>query len=112
MADNVDFSVAVRAGDKFANDKVMRGRSMLIKRNAGWRMSPATASQISTLEKRIKSGMSDDMKLRLTKGEAADILTKFMNGFKKRIEKEQKIEAKKLLSIEKKRKHQVKIGPL
>ncbi|TIC60773.1 ResIII-domain-containing protein [Wallemia mellicola] len=112
LVKDVDFDMAIKASDKFANEKLMRGRSTLILRDAPWRKSPATNVQLNTLEKRLKGDLNEDMRKRLSKGDAADMITRLMNGYKRRAEKQQKQAMKEHKEAEKKRNKMVKVGPL
>lgn len=112
LVKDVDFKLAIKASDKLAAEKLMRGKAALVRRDAPWRKGPASKVQLNTLEKRLKGSLNGDMKSRLLKGDAADMITRLMNGYKRRAEKQQKQAMKDLKAMEKKRKRIVQVGPL
>ncbi|KAJ5908240.1 ATP-dependent helicase IRC3 [Penicillium taxi] len=115
VASGSDLETAVRAADTYANDKFEK---RYITSWQPWRQTTATAAQIKMLNKsRIRDGelKSGD----LTRGQAADMITKLKFGGKKRFKNmeatqrklQQKENAKNELN-ELKRRTDVKVGPL
>ncbi|KAJ6021436.1 ATP-dependent helicase IRC3 [Penicillium herquei] len=112
IASGPDLETAVRAADTFAADKFEK---RYISSRQPWRQSPATSAQIAMLNKaRIRDGQ-----LRvgdLTRGQAADIITKLKHGGKKRYKdiaaKKRKVQKKEIALNELRQRTDVKVGPL
>lgn len=115
IASGPDIETAVRAADTFANSKF---EQRYITSWQPWRQSPATAAQLKTLNKaRIREGnlTPED----LTRGKAADMITKLKFGGKKRFKEigvqqrkvQREAQAMNQLS-ELQRRTDVKVGPL
>lgn len=117
---------AIRGCDNFAKTNVMKGplASGLFK-TARWRRTPATASQKKFLAQRwakfkkeaSEDGDSPPDKLAsMTKGEAANIITRLKHGALSRYQKRAKAEARKAAALDKERqrkaRERVRVGPL
>lgn len=116
IANNLStFEAAVRAADTYAKEKY--GVSYILT-SAPWRRSPASPQQIEFLNKfreeskRLKAGS-------ITKGRAADWITKLKFGARGRVNRMRREKSKAQRSIEKKEKwrelqqrSQVKVGPV
>jgi len=124
-ADNL--SDAVRGCDTYAIKKVIRGSiAQGILRSARWRQAAATEKQKALvgkhLLKRNKLGdpLSEDTRLTklatMTKGEAANIITRLKHGAQSRFEKKMKAAAKVVQADSKEKLRQareaVAVGPL
>lgn len=115
IASGSDFETAVRAADTYASDKF---EEHFIASWKPWRQNPATAGQVKLLNQaRIRKG-----KVRagdLTRGQAADMITKLKFGGKRRFKQnederrkaEREADAANRLSELQKR-TEVKVGPL
>ncbi|KAI9100521.1 P-loop containing nucleoside triphosphate hydrolase protein [Phlyctochytrium arcticum] len=86
-----DFEYAVRAADTWIK---IEGLFSMAKRDARWRLGPATTSQISLLAK-LHLTQSDYEAGLLTKGQAADLITLSLQGAKGKA-REARAEEKKL----------------
>ncbi|CAO1631835.1 unnamed protein product [Sympodiomycopsis kandeliae] len=95
----LDLETTIRLCDNFATTKILHSNPInsLIRRDAPWRKTPATASQRALVQKRLKGkgknkdSINDEEKdesTDLTKGKASEILTRLKFGFKKRWESE------------------------
>ncbi|KAI9930169.1 hypothetical protein ASPWEDRAFT_23894 [Aspergillus wentii DTO 134E9] len=119
IASATDLDTAVRAADTFASSEF---EEHYIASWKGWRRYPATTSQIQVLNKakvrNEKLGPSD-----LTRGQAADMITKLKHGGKKRftasaserqaLQKREKKREKDARELEKlKQREDVKVGPV
>lgn len=112
IATGPDLETAVRAADTYAGGKFEK---RYISSKQPWRQSPATSAQIAMLNKaQIRDG-----KLRvgdLTRGQAADIITKLKFGGKKRFKamevKKRKIQRKEDALNELRQRTDVKVGPV
>jgi len=112
---------AVRAADLFVERKVLQGfQSRVLFRNARWRFEPATPSQITLLSKKkqtapVEGGKGWDPST-LTKGEAANLITRFKHGIQAYYERKlvQREKAAKAIAKEQFRVNSqlVKVGPL
>ncbi|PYH48906.1 DEAD/DEAH box helicase [Aspergillus saccharolyticus JOP 1030-1] len=107
-----DFEGCVRSADTFAAT-VFENRNISVRQ--AWRRQPATQPQLDRLNKaKIRSGkiLASD----LTRGQAADLITKLKHGGKKRFSKvmktRQAAEIKARQFEELKRRTEVKVGPL
>ncbi|KAF5374878.1 hypothetical protein D9758_000323 [Tetrapyrgos nigripes] len=84
---------AIRGCDTYVKTKVIRGNLALgLLRSARWRKTPATEQQIKFVGKRWSKRSDDsDKKLEnLTKGEAANIITRLKHGAQSRHQKQRK----------------------
>ncbi|KIM85139.1 hypothetical protein PILCRDRAFT_817121 [Piloderma croceum F 1598] len=94
----VNLSDAVRGCDTYAKTKVVFGPMALgLLRSAKWRRAPASESQTNFVAKRrgVSSIEGDELEQglgSLTKGEAANIITRLKHGAKKRYDKKTKAE--------------------
>lgn len=115
IASGPDLETAVRAADTFASNKF---EERYIASWKPWRQNPATPSQIQMLNKaRIRNG-----RLRtgdLTRGQAADMITKLKFGGKRRFReveaKQRQVQRKEAAAnelAELRRRTDVKVGPL
>jgi len=112
---------AVRGADLFVERKLLRGfQSRVLFRNARWRFEPATPSQIDFLSQKrqtapIEGGKGWDP-MTLTKGEAANLITRFKHGVQAYYEKKmvQQEKAAKAIAKERLRANNqlVRVGPL
>ncbi|KZT02640.1 P-loop containing nucleoside triphosphate hydrolase protein [Laetiporus sulphureus 93-53] len=127
-----NLSDAIRAADKYATVKVVQGHfAMELRRGAKWRQASATDSQKAFIRKRWKIRESDEFmehiadeqqqdkaqKLsRLTKGEAANIITRLKHGAQSRYEKKVKQQQRAMKALQKERlrkaREHVEVGPL
>ncbi|KAF4605167.1 hypothetical protein EYR40_003950 [Pleurotus pulmonarius] len=124
---------AVRACDTYARTKVIHGPMVQgLLRTAKWRKALATESQKSIIAKRwqkrpASSGLLDgkpnpkhatleERLARMTKGEAANIITRLKHGAQARYDKKVKANAKaqKIVASEEARRarYEVKVGPM
>lgn len=110
-----DLDQAVRAADTYASSIF---ETSIISTRQRWRSAPATASQIAMLNKR-RVHKEAFLPEELTKGQAADMITKLKFGLKKRISAAQtqqrrrkRLVAEKQEFEELKRRGDVKVGPL
>lgn len=109
------FGEAVRAADKFAKEKMP---FFAISKNASWRRTPASDTQIAFINK-IRDESEKLEKGSITKGQAADWITKIKHGARGRFNKitiakrkAERITMKKDKFQEMQRKAQVKVGPV
>ncbi|KAF7310867.1 DEAD-box family helicase [Mycena chlorophos] len=93
---------AIHGCDSYVENKVLYGQMALgILRTARWRKAPATDNQKKLVAKRWGKRLADSEQVRnekiaqLTKGQAADIITRMKSGAMGRFDKELKV-AKKL----------------
>ncbi|KAK7468850.1 putative ATP-dependent helicase IRC3 [Stygiomarasmius scandens] len=109
---------AIRGCDTYVKTKVVRGPlAMGLLRSARWRRSPATPQQIKFVAKRWSKRMDNPDQLdNLTKGEAANIITRLKHGAQARYQKKAKtasaaakIAAKEML---RRSRETVQVGPL
>ncbi|OOF89894.1 hypothetical protein ASPCADRAFT_135615 [Aspergillus carbonarius ITEM 5010] len=112
IATATDFESAIHAADTFAASEF---DERYISTRQPWRQYPATASQVTMLNKaKIRDGRiaSGD----LTRGQAADLITKLKFGGKKRFEKTQKkrraVDEKAREMAELRRREEVRVGPV
>ncbi|KIJ68505.1 hypothetical protein HYDPIDRAFT_106705 [Hydnomerulius pinastri MD-312] len=113
---------AVKGCDTYVSKKVLRGSMALgLLRSAKWRHAPATDSQKDFINKRKgKRAMDKESVLeataRLTKGEAANIITRLKHGAQSYYEKKAKQERRGLQTAEKERlrvsRETIQVGPL
>lgn len=115
-------SDAIRGCDTYATQKILRGSLALgLLRTAKWRKAPASDSQKNFIQKRrIKRALDQHTAAatleNITKGEAANIITRLKHGAKAHYEKKAR-EAKKIFQLaekERRRKERetVQVGPL
>ncbi|RAH71721.1 DEAD/DEAH box helicase [Aspergillus aculeatinus CBS 121060] len=112
IASVADFEAAVRAADTFAGAEF---EERYISAHQPWRRQPATPPQLERLNKaKIRDGTITAKDI--TRGQAADIITKLRHGGKKRFAKkikERQVAADKAREFEDlKRRTEVKVGPL
>ncbi|KAJ6604602.1 P-loop containing nucleoside triphosphate hydrolase protein [Mycena vulgaris] len=121
-----DLSGAIRGCDTYVKAKVVFGQMALgLLRSARWRRAPATEQQKKLIEKRwgkrkLESDSEVDSKAEriaaLTKGEAANILTRLKHGAQARYEKKVKVATKTAQKSEKeflrRAREDVQVGPL
>ncbi|KAL4069656.1 DEAD-box family helicase [Scleroderma yunnanense] len=105
--------------DTYAAQKVLRGgQSLSLLRTASWRKTPASESQKAMILKRWgkrEDGITQKLQ-NLTKGEAANIITRLRHGAQAYYEKKAKEARKKLMADEKERERKkrevVQVGPM
>ncbi|KAJ7783732.1 P-loop containing nucleoside triphosphate hydrolase protein [Mycena maculata] len=121
-----DLSDAVRGCDTYVKAKVVFGRMQLgLLRSAKWRQTPASESQKNFVAKRwgkrkFESDSESENKAekiaKLTKGEAATIITRLKHGAQSRYEKKVKVALKTAKETEKedlrRSREDVRVGPL
>ncbi|KAJ6575059.1 P-loop containing nucleoside triphosphate hydrolase protein [Mycena capillaripes] len=121
-----DLSDAVRGCDTYVKAKVVFGQMALgLLRSARWRMAPASETQKNFVAKRWgkrKFDSDSDAESRaekiatLTKGEAANIITRLKHGAQARYEKKVKVATKTAQKSEKevirRAREDVRVGPL
>jgi ATP-dependent helicase IRC3 len=112
IASGPDLETTVRAGDTFASSKF---EEHYISSRKAWRQNPATSSQIQMLNRaRIRTEKVSQEGL--TRGQAADMITKLKFGGKKRYEtmltQRRKTQKKEEEMSELRRRTDVKVGPL
>ncbi|KAF8632559.1 hypothetical protein AX15_001769 [Amanita polypyramis BW_CC] len=123
-----NLSDAIRGCDTYVQAKIAKGEmSGRLSRSANWRKKPASESQRQLIGKRwrIRPGLYDGFsseeermqKIRdLTKGQAANILTRLKHGAQARFEKRLKENTRVLHTMQKERdrvaREVVKVGPL
>lgn len=115
LATATTFDAAVRAADTFAKERVPY---QIVSKHAGWRRYPATQNQVDYLNK----FRGDDEKLTVdtvTKGKAADQITKLKHGARGRFgriiagrKKVQKKQEKKEQWEKLQQSQQVRVGPV
>jgi len=118
----MSLSDAVKGCDTYAETKVVFGRMALgLRRSAKWRKAPASESQKKFVARRrgISSDEMDESEHaldKLTKGLAANIITRLKHGAKKRYEKktkdEKKAAQKSIKESRRKARETVEVGPL
>lgn len=106
------FTDAVHAGDTFASKTFPR---YIVGKDQAWRKAPATSGQLEFLNK-LRAVGGQLTKEQITKGKAADMITKVKFGAKGRLEKmrllQRGLERKDGKMAELKRREQVRVGPL
>ncbi|KAJ7125631.1 P-loop containing nucleoside triphosphate hydrolase protein [Mycena crocata] len=121
-----DLNAAVRASDTYVTAKVVFGQMALgLLRSARWRTAPASEGQKVFVAKRwgkrkFYSDSEDESKAErieaLTKGEAANIITRLKHGAQARYEKKVKVAKRTAEKSEKeslrRSREDVKVGPL
>lgn len=112
IASGPNLETAVRAADTFASSKF---EERYISARKPWRQNPATSSQLQMLNRaRIRTEKVNQEGL--TRGQAADMITKLKFGGKKRYEKimtqRRKIQQKEEEVAELRRRTDVQVGPL
>jgi ATP-dependent helicase IRC3 len=112
IASGPDLETTVRAGDTFASSKF---EEHYISSRKAWRQNPATSSQIQMLNRaRIRTEKVSQEGL--TRGQAADMITKLKFGGKKRYEtmltQRRKTQKREEELSELRRRTDVKVGPL
>ncbi|GAW06115.1 P-loop containing nucleoside triphosphate hydrolase protein [Lentinula edodes] len=113
-----DLSEAIKGCDTYAKTKVVFGPMAIgLLRSARWRKAPATPQQIALVTKRLKKTLDDDHELKnITKGEAANIITRLKHGAKRRHDQKVKQASVATKAAEKERarraREEVRIGPL
>lgn len=115
IAKSESFVDAVHAADTFASEKFHRAT---VAHSQAWRKSPATDGQLNFLNK-LRDEDNQFTAEQITKGKAADMITKLKFGARGRF---QKLEAAKKKNVEENKKlnqvamirqrEQVKIGPI
>ncbi|KAI0695173.1 P-loop containing nucleoside triphosphate hydrolase protein [Cytidiella melzeri] len=114
---------AVKGCDMYVRSQVLPGGSVIgILRTAQWRRQPATANQKAFVLKRWEKRLAMDSSSaqhdvsRLTKGEAANIITRIRHGAQARYEKKAKEEKKATAALLKEQlraaREHVTVGPL
>ncbi|KAF8640629.1 hypothetical protein AX17_000289 [Amanita inopinata Kibby_2008] len=123
-----NLSDAIRGCDTYVQARIAHGSMTLgLLRSAGWRKQPASDGQKQLIAKRWGNRSSmyrgigwEEEKMQkiqnLTKGQAANILTRLKHGAQARFEKKQKENIKMLNVVEKEKmrraREDVKVGPL
>ncbi|PWY91594.1 DEAD/DEAH box helicase [Aspergillus sclerotioniger CBS 115572] len=112
IATATDFESAVHAADTFAASEF---DERYISTRQPWRQHPATAAQVNMLNKaKIRNGRIAPGDL--TRGQAADLITKLKFGGKKRFDKTQKrrraFDDKAREMAELRRREEVRVGPV
>ncbi|KAJ4486068.1 P-loop containing nucleoside triphosphate hydrolase protein [Lentinula aciculospora] len=114
-----DLSEAIKGCDTYAKTKVVFGPMIVgLLRSARWRKAPATQQQVAFVTKRLKKFPdSEDNELTdLTKGEAANIITRLKHGAGRRHDKKVKQASTAEKASEKERarraREEVRVGPL
>ncbi|KAJ7786259.1 P-loop containing nucleoside triphosphate hydrolase protein, partial [Mycena metata] len=121
-----DLSDAIRGSDTYVKAKVVFGQMALgLLRSARWRMAPASDQQKLFVEKRWgKRKFDSDSEAEskaarittLTKGEAANIITRLKHGAQSRYEKKVKVAMKTAQKTEKeslrRAREDVRVGPI
>ena len=106
------FTDAVHAGDTFASETFPR---YMVGKDQAWRKAPATTGQLTFLNK-LRSVGEQLTKEQISKGKAADMITKVKFGARGRLEKlkvlRRGLERKDEKIAELKRREEVKVGPL
>ncbi|KAL4892477.1 P-loop containing nucleoside triphosphate hydrolase protein [Aspergillus ambiguus] len=110
VAATPDFEAAVHAADTFA---AARFEARYIVADQPWRRHPATRSQLAFLnqQKLRKEALRFDQ---LTRGQAADMITRLIFGGKKRLEamKARRMREEKTREVERLSRRDVKVGPV
>jgi ATP-dependent helicase IRC3 len=112
VATGEDLETIVRAADTYATSKF---DEHYIASWKPWRRAPATSGQIKVLDRaHVRKGKSDSQDL--TRGRAADMITKLKHGGKKRFQDLEALKRKKLRQVESmaelQRRVDVKVGPV
>lgn len=112
IASGPNLEAAVRAADTFASSKF---EERYISARKPWRQNPATSSQLQMLNRaRIRTEKVNQEAI--TRGQAADMITKLKFGGKKRYEKmmtqRRKVQQKEEELEDLRRRTDVKVGPL
>jgi len=105
------FTDAVHAGDTFASETFPR---YIVSKDQAWRKAPATSGQLAFLNK-LRSVGGQLTKDGISKGKAADMITKVKFGAKGRLEKIRVVRRgleKDEKMAEMRRREQVRVGPL
>lgn len=106
------FTDAVHAGDTFASETFPR---YIVSKDQAWRKAPATTGQLAFLNK-MRSVDGQLKKDQISKGKAADMITKVKFGAKGRLDKmrvlQRGLERKDEKMAELKRREEVRVGPL
>ncbi|KAK7059006.1 putative ATP-dependent helicase IRC3 [Paramarasmius palmivorus] len=108
---------AIKGCDTYAKLKVVRGpMSLGLLRTAKWRKAPATPQQMQFVNKRLSKNLDETTSKALTKGEAANIISRLKHGAKSRHQKKTKAVRAAAREAEKERKRRarevVEVGPL
>ncbi|KAF8846329.1 P-loop containing nucleoside triphosphate hydrolase protein [Paxillus ammoniavirescens] len=113
---------AIRGCDTYANQKVLRGPLVLgLLRSAKWRQAPATDDQKAFINRKrgkraMDQGSVAEATEKLTKGEAANIITRLKHGAHSYYEKKARQERKESQVAEKERlriaREAILVGPL
>ncbi|KAF9270115.1 P-loop containing nucleoside triphosphate hydrolase protein [Marasmius fiardii PR-910] len=112
-----NLSDAIKGCDTYAKAKVVRGPlAKALLRTASWRRAPASEQQMQFVNKYMfKSGAATPPKT-ITKGEAANIITRLKHGAKSRHTKKAKASEKAMKAAEKeairRSRELVQVGPL
>ncbi|KAJ7596983.1 P-loop containing nucleoside triphosphate hydrolase protein [Mycena floridula] len=106
---------AVKGCDTYASKKVVFGQMELgLRRSAVWRRGPASAPQIKFVAARL--GKTSEEVVGMTKGDAANIITRLKHGAQKRFEQKikaaKKAEASSSKELLRRAREDVKVGPL
>ena len=109
------FADAVHAADTFAAENTTWH---IISKNQAWRQAPATTGQLAFLNK-LRDASDQLTSDRVSKGKAADMITKIKHGAKGRLyriqagkRREMRAEEKLAQSIERRQREEVRVGPL
>ncbi|KAI0348569.1 P-loop containing nucleoside triphosphate hydrolase protein [Trametopsis cervina] len=121
VLDATNLEDAIKGSDIYASTQVLVGHAAMgMARHASWRHEPATANQKELVRKRwykLDGGVdrSEDL-AHLTKGEAANIITRLKHGAHMRFEKKMKIERRTQLDLAREERRRarehVSVGPL
>ncbi|KAL0071869.1 putative ATP-dependent helicase IRC3 [Marasmius tenuissimus] len=108
---------AIRGCDTYAKTKVVHGPlTKALLRTSAWRRAPATENQMQFVNKNVSKFGTNTPPRQLTKGEAANIITRLKHGAKARHKKKEKAAEKEAKAVEKETKRrareQVQVGPL
>ena len=116
IADADTLSDAVHAADTFASE---HGQRNLMYQFASWRRQPASDGQLQFLSKVQKTTLQEMQKKGITKGKAADMISKIKFGARGQFadiaaerRKEQKILEQRVREEERRESEMVKVGPL
>ncbi|KAG7099100.1 hypothetical protein E1B28_000974 [Marasmius oreades] len=110
-------SDAIKGCDTYVKAKVVRGHlAKALLRTAHWRRAPATEQQMQFVNKHILKSGATTRSRTITKGEAANIITRLKHGAKSRHQKKAKASAKELKFAEqeanRRSRELVQVGPL
>ncbi|KAH9944308.1 P-loop containing nucleoside triphosphate hydrolase protein [Epithele typhae] len=121
LLDATDFIEAVRGSDTFAKKLIDSGREAGLLRTAKWRSQPATPNQLQLVRKKwkgrkvVEAAHRPDFKT-LTKGQAANIITRLKHGALRRYEDKLRRQAKLLQGHQQEQtrraREEVRVGPL